>query len=355
MKFIPTLANTAKQAFVAQKQGQLSFVALSDNLSDNSSYKIHYFNVRTTSEMGLLGLAFHPKFGQVNKLFVNYNPESGDARTRIASFEVVKKGGKYALANETIIVEIAQPYNNHNGGQLAFGPDGYLYIGMGDGGKSGDPHGHGQNLSTLLGAILRIDIDNTTAQANYAIPQDNPFVKKTSSANSHNANSEQQVNAGARAEIWAYGVRNPWRFSFSPNGTLLVADVGQNKKEEVSVVARGDNLGWNIIEADTCFKPKEDCKKTNLVLPKISYTRDQGISITGGFVYTGDKIPALNNHYIYGDYILGNFWASQYPAFNTPVKIISDPSVKVVSFAQDFQGEIYATDLAKGSIYQLVP
>ena len=341
MAFIPSSANnpnsnkSSTQVFIAQKQGQLAFADLQSQIT----YPIHEFRVRSQSEMGLLGIAFHPEFPKVNKLFVNYNPKNKHARTRISSFDVVTTSKQYTLANESVILEIDQPYRNHNGGQVAFGPDGYLYIGMGDGGSRDDPQGHSQNLASLLGAMLRIDINVTQNGKAYGIPKDNPFIN----------------NANARDEIWAYGLRNPWRFSFSPQGSLIAADVGQNAFEEVSVVGKGDNLGWNIMEGFACFKPKDHCLTTNLVLPKNAYARAEGRSITGGFVYTGTAIPALKNHYIYGDYIKGNFWAMAYPTFTAPVKIISDARYKIVTFAQDFQGEIFAADIGNGTIYQLAP
>lgn len=335
IKFLPQQSNLA---LVAQKDGELVFV----NFEQKSSYLIHSFKVRTRSEMGLLGLALHPNFANNKKLFVHYTPKSGNKRSVISSFTLVTEAEQYRLTSETIILEVEQPYYNHNAGQLAFGPnDGYLYIAMGDGGSRNDPKGHGQNLSTLLGAILRIDIDNPTATQPYAIPKGNPFVEDTNNA---------------KPEIWAYGLRNPWRFSFAPDGRLVVADVGQNGFEEVSIASSGSNLGWKIMEANSCLKPKQGCNSDmTLVLPKVAYGRSEGVSITGGYVYTGDKIPSLKQHYIYGDYISGNFWAAEYPSFKGVNKIIADNKYKVVAFAQDHHGELYAADLFHGKIYQLVP
>ena len=168
-------------------------------------------------------------------------------------------------------------------------------------------------------------------------------------------NSNPFVNTeNALGEIWAYGLRNPWRFTFAPDGQLIAGDVGQSLYEEVSIIEKGKNYGWNIMEADHCFEPKDNCDQTGLSLPKISYPRDQGISITGGFVYTGEKIPALKSHYIYADFILGNIWAAKYPALEKPVKIFSG-SYQFPTFAQDAAGEIYAADYPTGKVFQLVP
>lgn len=329
IKFIPKLP---AQAFIAEKGGNILFV----DLTSKQSYTITTLEVRDQSEMGVLGLAFHPQYPTNNKIYVNYNPKDGEPRTRIAAFTVQLNNAVYQLSNEKVILEVEQPYFNHNGGQIAFGPDGYLYIGMGDGGKAGDPHGHGQNLTTLLGAMLRIDINS--GDKPYLIPADNPFVN----------------NSAVLPEIWAYGLRNPWRFSFAPDGQLIAGDVGQSLAEEISIIEKGKNYGWKTMEADLCFEPKENCDKTGLTLPKISYGRDQGISITAGFVYTGEKMPTLTSHYIYGDFILGNIWAVKYPEFENPVKIFSG-AYQFPTYAQDSAGEIYAPDYPTGKIFQLVP
>ena len=329
VKFIPEQQD---QVFIAEKSGKVLFV----DFNNKKSYPVTTLAVRDRSEMGILGLAFHPRYPKVNKIYVNYTPKDGEPRTRIAEFSVQLKNSIYQLNQEKVILEVKQPYFNHNGGQIAFGSDGYLYIGMGDGGKSGDPLGHSQNLTTLLGAMLRIDINSDDKP--YLVPSDNPFINKTD----------------VLPEIWAYGLRNPWRFSFAPDGQLIAADVGQNLYEEVSIIEKGQNYGWNIMEAEYCFKPKESCDKTGLTLPVISYPRDQGVSITGGFVYTGEKIPALKSHYIYADFIFGNIWATKYPTFEQPVKIFSG-SYQFATFAQDAAGEIYVADFSTGKIYQRLP
>ena len=329
VKFFPSSNN---ELLVAGKTGQLVFA---DSLTNNK-HLIHEFSVRSGSEMGLLGLAFHPSYSSNNYIFVNYFPEDGERLTRISRFSLIKNNKKYSLANEKVILEINQPYRNHNGGQIAFGNDGYLYIGMGDGGSGGDPKEHGQNTNTLLGAMLRIDI-NTTINIPYSIPQDNPFVNTD----------------GFKPEIWAYGLRNPWRFSFA-QGSLIAADVGQNKYEEISIVEKGQNLGWNIMEASHCFKPKDNCTTKNLVLPKVEYGRADGQSITGGYVYQGKLNPQYVNYYIYGDFLSGNIWSVHYPTFKSPTKLMTGQG-NLSTFALDSNGEIYVAEYAKGLIYQLVP
>lgn len=331
LKFFPS---SDKQLLVAGKEGELTFL----NLSNEKQYQVHSFAVESGVEMGLLGLAFHPKFNDNRYLFVNYNPKEGELRTRVSRYTLGKNvQGEYRLSDEKIIIEVEQPHKNHNGGQVAFGREGYLYIGMGDGGSGGDPYGHGQNRETLLGNMLRIDI-NTEDKVPYVIPSDNPFVDQ----------------APIHPEIWAYGLRNPWRFSFNGE-TLIVADVGQNKYEEVSVVEKGQNLGWNIMEGQHCFKPKKDCDKAGLTLPKITYDHKAGLSITGGYVYQGKLMPELFSHYIYADFILGGVWAAAYPSLSAPTKLFNADGINLSAFALDAKGEIYAADFASGDIYQLVP
>ncbi len=217
------------------------------------------------NEMGLLGLAFHPNFTNNGYFFVDYTASS-PSRTVISRFKILND--TVDTSDELIILEVAQPYSNHNGGQIRFGPDGYLYIALGDGGAGGDPQNNGQDRSTLLGSILRINIDKTTSSTNYDIPTDNPFVNNTS---------------GYKEEIFAYGLRNPWRFSFD-NSTLWAGDVGQNSIEEIDIVESGKNYGWNVMEGSNCYNTNT-CNDTDLVYPVYEYSHSFGFSITGGFVY----------------------------------------------------------------------
>ena len=298
--------------------------------------------VRTNSELGLLGLAFSPKFRDNGRFYVNYNPADGALRTRVAEFRVdPARLTSETAREERVILEIPQPYSNHNGGGLAFGPDGFLYIGMGDGGFRGDPKGHGQNLATLLGAMLRIDVERRDSGKAYAVPKDNPFVER----------------AGAAPEIWAYGLRNPWRFSFDPKGRLVAADVGQDLYEEVSLVPRGGNLGWNLREAAHCFQPAEGCRTDGLVDPVFEYEHSLGVSITGGFVYTGKALPALAGRYVFGDFGSGRVWSLALPDTPkaVPAQLLGRFPHAISTFGRDAQGELYLADFSNGKILRFAP
>ena len=298
-------------------------------------------SVRTESEMGLLGLAFHPEFEKNGRLFLNYNPADGEKRTVVAEWVLSEpdKGGR--ATERRRVLEVAQPYPNHNAGQLAFGPDGYLYIGLGDGGWRADPEGHGQNRSTLLGSILRIDVDSE--ERPYAIPPDNPFV----------------ALADVRKEIWAYGARNPWRYSFDPHGRLVVADVGQDSYEEIDLVSAGDNLGWNIREATHCFEPKTDCPTRDLVDPVHEYGRALGQSVTGGYVYTGEAIPELVGKYVFADFTSGRMWSLELPGPHlasqdlVEARLLGQWSMLIATFGRDHAGELYVADYGGGGVYRL--
>jgi glucose/arabinose dehydrogenase len=298
--------------------------------------------VKTSSELGLLGLAFSPKFRENGRFYLNYNPAEGASRTRLAEWRVdPARLGSEPAREERIVFEVAQPYPNHNGGGLAFGPDGFLYVGMGDGGYRGDPHGHGQNLGTLLGAMLRIDVDKRDPGKGYAVPKDNPFAERV----------------GARPEIWAYGLRNPWRFSFDPKGRLVAADVGQDLWEEVSLVPRGGNLGWNVREAAHCYAPSEGCKTENLVEPVFEYDHSLGVSITGGFVYTGKTIPSLAGRYVFGDFASGRVWSLSLPEKpgSVPAEMLGRFPHAISTFARDEKGELYLADFTGGRILRFAP
>ncbi|MDH4366777.1 MAG: PQQ-dependent sugar dehydrogenase [Dehalococcoidia bacterium] len=294
---------------------------------------------RGGDEEGLLGLAFDPDY-QGNGYFYVYYSAADPRRSVLSRFSLDEENTNIAdPQSEVVIMEVAQPYSNHNGGQLAFGPDGYIYIGLGDGGSGGDPLGNGQNLSTLLGSILRIDVSGLSAPGDYEIPADNPFVGIE----------------GARPEIWAYGLRNPWRFSFdSETGLLWAGDVGQNLWEEIDIISKGANYGWNIMEGFHCYSPSTDCNQSGLTLPVVEYGRSQGCSVTGGYVYRGAQIASLQGHYIYGDYCSGNIWALAYDGSAvTENKLLVDSSLSITSFGVDVTGNLYILD-RQGGIYTLV-
>ncbi|MFQ5614550.1 MAG: PQQ-dependent sugar dehydrogenase [Anaerolineae bacterium] len=284
-------------------------------------------------EQGLLSLAFHPDFANNRLLFVNYTDNNGD--TVIARYQTTPDGRRVDPATARTLLTIPQPFDNHNGGQLQFGPqDGYLYIGAGDGGAGGDPQGNGQNLATLLGKMLRIDVD---VGEPYAVPANNPFVN----------------NPTARSEIWAYGLRNPWRFSFDRRtGDVYIADVGQDRFEEIDFEpaggAGGLNYGWAIMEGAHCFQ-SDDCDRTGLVLPIAEYGREGGCSVTGGYVYRGSRFPTLEGIYFYADFCSGKIWGLRAGA--APRELL-ETGLNISSFGQDDAGEVYVIDLG-GGVYRL--
>jgi len=295
-----------------------------------------------SNEMGLLGLAFHPDYAANGFFFVDYTA-ANPRRTVVARYRVDPGNPAQADPNsELVLLEIEQPFGNHNGGQVAFGPDGYLYIAMGDGGSGGDPQGNGQNRNALLGKILRIDVDNPGAGRNYGIPSDNPFVAALCGP------------VGCRDEIYAFGLRNPWRFSFDAQGRLWVGDVGQNAWEEIDIVEKGGNYGWNLMEANHCFEPQTGCERDDLLRPVWEYDRDAGRSITGGYVYRGANVPALAGKYVYGDFVSGKIWALAYDGTDAVNEELLDTSLGIASFGEDASGELYLCAF-DGKIYRFVP
>lgn len=303
---------------------------------------------RDGNEEGLLGLALDPDFASNGYLYVYYSAASGERRTVLSRLSTSGSGTSLRVndGSELVILEQPQPYSNHKGGQLAFGPDGMLYVGLGDGGSGGDPMGNGQDITrNWLGSILRIDVRDATAAKPYTIPADNPF-----------ASGEE----GARPETWAYGLRNPWRFSFdSATGTPWIADVGQSNWEEVDIGEPGANYGWNVMEGFHCYQPSNGCDEDGLTLPVTEYSHADGAcSITGGFVYRGDAIPALRGYYVYADYCSGivqAFTVDGADAGSKPTVATLRPSgPEVSSFAQDLSGELYVLDF-DGTIERIVP
>lgn len=289
------------------------------------------------NEEGLLGLAFDPDYRN-NGFFYVYYSAASPRRSVISRFQMSEDSPNAADPNsERVIMEVEQPFQNHNGGQLAFGPDGFLYISLGDGGSSGDPKGNGQNLSTLLGSILRIDASSLDSNGSYSIPPDNPFVG----------------DAQARGEIWAYGFRNPWRFSFDrATGDLWTSDVGQNKFEEVDIVRPGLNYGWNIMEGNHCFEPSRNCNQQGLELPLAEYGRDDGCSVSGGYVYRGPRLPSLTGAYVYGDFCSGRIWALRYDGSQVTEHVeVIDSKLGISSFGEDQAGGLYILSF-DGHIYR---
>jgi hypothetical protein len=288
-------------------------------------------------ERGLLSMAFHPRYRENGLFYVNFTDRAGD--TRVERYKVGVHPDLADPASASLVLEVDQPYANHNGGHILFGPDGMLYIGMGDGGSGGDPHGNGQNRAALLGKLLRIDVDHGTP---YAIPGDNPFARAS----------------GMRGEIWAFGLRNPWRFCFdTKEGLLYIADVGQNRWEEIDVVKARDaglNFGWNRMEGTHCYRPA-DCDRAGLTQPSVEYGHDQGCSVTGGFVYRGRSMPSLIGSYFYADYCRGWIRSFRWNRGRLVDHVqwdLPNPG-PILSFGLDSAGEIYALT-GDGRILKLV-
>ncbi len=318
------------------------------------------------TETGLLGLAFHPDFASNGRLFVNYtmvdgfgdndsddnnSDDSGDnneaikisseeikgLKTIIAEYRVSDDDPDRADISERVILAVDQPTNIHNGGQLLFGPDGYLYIGVGDGGPANDGSGNGQDKDTLLGAILRIDVDGA---APYSIPLDNPFV-----------------GVDGADEIFAYGFRNPWKFSFdSLSGRLFAGDVGQRAREEIDLVEPGGNYGWSVKEGNKCFsKSVFECDETGLTPPIAEYTHEEGVAIIGGHVYRGSELPGLEGLYIFGDFAFGAIWTLAENALDEWRRdTLLQTGFQISSFGEDEQGELYVLDYSNGIVFKIV-
>ena len=328
--------------FVLSQPGK---IYVFDNNSDTKEKKI-FFDISSKvlygGEMGLLGLAFHPEYKESGYFFLDYTTDN-PRRTVISRFQVSKTDPSSAdPLSEEILLEVAQPYENHNGGQISFGPDGYLYISLGDGGSGGDPLNAGQDLKNLLGKLLRVDVDNKADGKNYSIPADNPFI----------GNSE-----GYAEEIFAYGLRNVWRFSFDKQNRLWAADVGQNKWEEINLIEKGKNYGWRIMEAKHCYNPETDCDTAGLVLPIWEYGHNDmgGFSITGGFVCEGISAPALKGKYIYADYVSGRIWQLEFVNNLISNKMLVDTELAIATFGVDENSELYFSDYKdKGKLYKFV-
>jgi glucose/arabinose dehydrogenase len=292
------------------------------------------------NEEGFLGLAFHPKYKENGEFYVYYSAKPTKENphvTQISRFQVSKDDpDKADPASEEVLLRIKHPFWNHKGGTIVFGPDGYLYVGLGDGGARDDPHGNGQSLKTLLGSILRIDVDHKDKGLQYAIPKDNPFVGR---------------GDGTRGEIWCNGIRNVWRIAFDrETGTLWAGDVGQDLWEEIDIIVKGGNYGWNLREAmhpttpKTPGVPKGSGPRPDFIEPIWEYHHDVGKSVTGGSVYRGKNVPELEGGYLYADYVTGQIWALWYDAARKQVtanREIIPKGLPVLSFGEDDNSEIY--------------
>ena len=338
--------------FILEQRGVIR-VARNGKLLERAFLDIRQ-RVVAGGEKGLLGIAFHPRFKQNGRFYLNYTARHNGLSTVISEFRVNKKGLGDPVS-ERVLLRIKQPWGNHNGGQLAFGPDGYLYIATGDGGSGDDPHNNGQNLNTLLGAILRIDVDRRDAGKAYGIPSDNPYINKPQ----------------ARPEIWAWGLRNPWRFSFDRlTGELYAADVGQDDVEEIDIIKKGHNYGWRVMEGNICTPGvNPNCQSKGFTPPIYSYDHSVGRSITGGYVYRGKRFAELCGVYLYGDFVNQAIWGLRVKngkviqhktlfaarsMLRLAVDYFSDDGLLISTFGEDEEGEVYVASYESGRVYRIV-
>jgi len=324
---------------VNERAGRI--LAIDPATGDSSTFLDISDRVLGGGEQGLLGLALDPAWPEEGRAFVHYTGRDGNPV--LAEFSVTDAAGPAVLdpSTERQLLTLEDPYSNHNGGQLAFGPDGYLWMSLGDGGAGGDPFDNGQNPSVLLGKILRLDVDRGDP---YGIPPDNPFAD----------------GADGAPEVFLYGLRNPWRFSFDPDtGLLWIGDVGQDSFEEIDRIdpatQAGANLGWDVMEATHCYGSAE-CDSQGMVSPVAEYARNFGCSVTGGYVYRGDDIPDLRGWYLYSDYCTGNIFALRSDVTGTEAspRVLLETDANASSFGVDADGELYLADIGSGTIYRIV-
>jgi glucose/arabinose dehydrogenase len=340
--FLTAPPGDLERLFVVERGGTIRIIR-NDSLLPTPFLNVGRLIQRTDGEQGLLGMAFHPGYAANGRFYVNYTDTLG--HTQVVRYTVSANADVADSLSALPIITVQQPYSNHNGGMIAFGPqDGMLYIGMGDGGSGGDPHNHGQNRMTLLGDMLRLDVDGGSP---YAIPADNPFLGSASIAN----------------EIWASGLRNPWRFSFdAATADLYIADVGQGAREEVSFQpassAGGENYGWRIMEGTQCYNPSSGCSTAGLTLPVLDYGHGDGCSITGGYVYRGSDYPALQGRYFFADFC--GTWLRSFTMVNGVALGLQDhtatsgPVSGTSSFGEDAHGELYIVSLTQGTVRRIV-
>ena len=335
--FVTSVPDDSGHMAVVEQSGKIFMLSEGSGSSEAMTFLDITDRVRRQgNEEGLLGLAFHPDYPTNGRFFVYYSASS-PRRSVLSRFQVSGDPNRADAESEAIVLEVEQPFPNHNGGMIAFGPDGLLYVALGDGGSGGDPRGNGQNVATLLGSLLRIDVDAPKGDLGYAIPGGNPFP-----------------SGNARGEIWAYGLRNPWRFSFDrATGDLWLADVGQNDKEEINIVRQGGNYGWNVMEGADCFQPSSDCRREGLELPLWEYAHSLGCSVTGGYVYRGQAVPWLQGAYVYADFCSGFVWGLRYDGARvTEQALLLDSGLNISSCGEDAAGELYVTAF-DGVVYRI--
>lgn len=331
--------DATNRIFVVEQAGRIIVFKNNSSISASKVFLDITDKVTDGGEMGLLGLAFHPQYTENGYFYVNYT-KNNPRQTIVARYKVTDNPDSADKNSEVILMTINQPYSNHNGGQIAFGPDGCLYIALGDGGSFGDPQNNAQNLQSFLGKILRINVDTTSGNINYGIPPDNPFINDSS----------------ALPEIFAYGLRNPWRFSFDSTGKLWCGDVGQGDWEEIDTITIGGNYGWRIMEGTHCYNPSSNCDTSGLILPIHEYAHNSqgGGSITGGYVYEGTAVPELKGRYIFADYISRRIWSLGYYGINPDLPIVEQLATAqagISSFGVDENNELYLCSF-DGKIYR---
>jgi uncharacterized repeat protein (TIGR03806 family) len=330
--------------FVVQREGVVRTFVNDSNVSTSSNFA--NIGVNTSGEGGLLGMAFHPDYPTDNRVFLSWTESGSPLVSVVSSFATVAGGSAIDPSSEQEIIRVNQDFTNHNGGHIAFGPDGRLYIGLGDGGSGGDPNDRAQDTTNLLGAMLRLDVDGA---APYTIPADNPFAANPICPANHSSSQ-------SCPEIYAWGLRNPWRWSFD-GAVLWLGDVGQNAWEEIDQVELGGNYGWDCREGANTYGNLRapSCPAPNMIDPVHQYPRVQSRSVTGGYVYRGAALPALAGRYVFGDYVTGQIWqlvpdgSGGYDA-----QEMLDTPHSIASFGQGNDGEIYVINIASGAIYRIV-
>jgi len=325
--FVTTPPADSSRVFVVEQTGRIRLIRR--GVLQSVPFLDLHTKISTGGEQGLLGLAFHPDYNTNGKFYVNYTDRNGD--TVIEQYRRSSTSAQRANPTPKLVIRISQPFDNHNGGMLAFGPDRYLYVGMGDGGSGGDPGNRAQNVDSLLGKILRINIDTSKP---YAIPPTNPFVGKA-----------------GNDLIWSIGLRNPWRWSFDrATGDLWIGDVGQDRYEEIDRskapdAGRGLNFGWRVLEATHCFNPSTGCSTAGKTMPIAEYTHSQGCSVTGGYVYRGSRYPDLQGVYLFGDFCSGRIWGLDAAGANSQAPVLLyDAGANISSFGEDNAGNLYLVD-----------
>jgi glucose/arabinose dehydrogenase len=337
--FLTHAGDGSNRLFVVEQVGKIWSTSVSDFSKCQLFLDLSREIDTSEGERGLLGLAFDPAFPANGRFYVSLTAKTLQGPVvRVVRFVARPGLLPVELASARVVLEMQDPAPNHNGGMLAFGPDGWLYIGTGDGGRAGDPWDHARNTHSLLGKMLRLDV----RELPYGIPDTNPFRA-----------------GGGRPEVWALGLRNPWRYSFDrETGELWIADVGQNAWEEIHVVdprqAAGTHFGWKTMEGRHCFEPRTGCDPTGLDLPIWEYGHELGCSITGGYVYRGKRLPQLRGSYLFGDYCSGRIWALR-RASSLSVELVSESQLAISSFGEDEAGELYVCDHLKGRIFRIDP